>query len=163
RARPPRPPRRGPPCRGPSGPAWRSRPLRSRPRPPPGGRRPRWSRWPGPGGSRSPSRPRPGRAPGGSAGSASSARGARRRGGRGEERIASSPLVLALVLALVFLVLLGLGLWTIIAKTTADRQFNQAEDSYKDGEYLTAAKLYGLFLEGNPKDPRAGKARVMRA
>src|SRR5262249_48950862 len=34
---------------------------------------------------------------------------------------------------------------------------------YKDGEYLTAAKLYGLFLEGNPKDPRAGKARVMRA
>jgi outer membrane protein assembly factor BamB len=80
----------------------------------------------------------------------------------GQEKIASSPLVLGLVIALAFLVLLGVSLWGVIAKTNADRQYLQAEDSYKDGEFLNAIKMFDLFLEKNGKDPRASKARVLR-
>ncbi|MEO6810181.1 MAG: PQQ-binding-like beta-propeller repeat protein, partial [Isosphaeraceae bacterium] len=81
----------------------------------------------------------------------------------GQERIATSPVVLGLVGVLVVLVVTGFSLWGIIARTTADRLFLQATDSEKNGESLNAIRLYDLFLQGYPKDARAGKARVYRA
>jgi outer membrane protein assembly factor BamB len=81
----------------------------------------------------------------------------------GEERLAGSPLVLALIVALALLVVLGLGLFNIIATNTAERQFRMAEDSYSTGDYRNAIALYDLFLKSNGRDPRANKVRVMRA
>jgi outer membrane protein assembly factor BamB len=81
----------------------------------------------------------------------------------GEERLAGSPLVLALIVVLALLGLVGIGLWGVISSTTADRQYRQAEESYGDGDYRNAIALYDLFLKSNRKDRRAPKARTMRA
>ncbi|MBX6313440.1 MAG: PQQ-binding-like beta-propeller repeat protein, partial [Isosphaeraceae bacterium] len=81
----------------------------------------------------------------------------------GQEEIARSPLVLALVLALAVLVLTGIGLWNVIAKTTAERQYRQAFDALNEGDYRSAIVRFDQFLKTNPRDPRAAKARVFRA
>ena len=81
----------------------------------------------------------------------------------GQESYASSPLILTLIAALIGLVAAGFALAGIIARTTADRQFMQAEDSYKDGDDLNAVRLFDAFAASRPKDPRAGKARVFGA
>jgi outer membrane protein assembly factor BamB len=81
----------------------------------------------------------------------------------GRERIASSPLVLGLIAAL--LVLVGMGFWlkSIIASTIATRTFNRGVQDFDDGDYRTAIRDLDQFVAGNPQDPRVGKARVLRA
>jgi outer membrane protein assembly factor BamB len=81
----------------------------------------------------------------------------------GQEKIVSSPLVLALVLALALLVLLGISLRAIISKTMANQGYNRAVDVLQDGDYRTAIRDFDAFLASYPQDPRAGKARVLRA
>ncbi|MFO0888195.1 MAG: PQQ-binding-like beta-propeller repeat protein [Isosphaeraceae bacterium] len=81
----------------------------------------------------------------------------------GQERIASSPVVFALVGAICLLALTGLGLRSIIARTMADQQFNRAMEAMEDGDYRNAIRDFDRFLESYPEDPRAGKARVRRA
>ncbi|MGA2705799.1 MAG: PQQ-binding-like beta-propeller repeat protein [Isosphaeraceae bacterium] len=81
----------------------------------------------------------------------------------GRERIVSSPLVVGLVLSLGLLLLLGLGLRSIIIKTLADQRYNRAVEVMQDGDYRTAIRDFDTFLTSHPKDPRAGKARVLRA
>jgi outer membrane protein assembly factor BamB len=81
----------------------------------------------------------------------------------GEERILSSPLVITLVVALVFLVLASVALWGIIQRTIASRLYNQAIDFQNEGEYPNALLRFDEFLERYPADARAGRARVLRA
>ena len=68
-----------------------------------------------------------------------------------------------MVLSLGLLLLLGLGLRSIIAKTLADQRYNRAVEVMQDGDYRTAIRDFDTFLTSNPEDPRAGKARVLRA
>jgi outer membrane protein assembly factor BamB len=81
----------------------------------------------------------------------------------GQERIISSPVVLALVVALA--VLAGTGFWlnAIISATAATRTFNRGVENLQDGDYRTAIRDFDGFLAGHPRDSRAGKARVLRA
>ncbi len=81
----------------------------------------------------------------------------------GDERIASSPLVLALVLALGLLIAVGIGLYSVISRTRAENQFNAAKDAYESKEWASAISLYDKFLESNPREARSSKARVSRA
>jgi outer membrane protein assembly factor BamB len=81
----------------------------------------------------------------------------------GEERIASSPMVLGLVASFFVLVALGFWLWAIIASTIATQTFNRGVQDYDDGNYRTAMQTLGSFVKTNPDDPRTGKARVLWA
>jgi outer membrane protein assembly factor BamB len=81
----------------------------------------------------------------------------------GQERIASSPLVLSLVAALAILVAMGFWLKSIIVSTIATRTFNNAIQNFNDGDYRTAIRDFDTFLKNNSDDERTGKARVMRA
>ncbi len=81
----------------------------------------------------------------------------------GQERILSSPLVFGLGASFVALVLVGIALYGIIAKTAADRLYDQAVSNLDDGDYRTAIRGFDRFLKENPDDLRAGKAKVHRA
>ena len=81
----------------------------------------------------------------------------------GQERILSSPLVLALAVALVVLVLLGISLRDVIARTVATRQYHRAVESLDSGDDRNAIRQFDEFLTANPKDQRVEKARVLRA
>ncbi len=81
----------------------------------------------------------------------------------GQERVLSSPLVFTLGLALAVLIVVGVALYGIIAKTAADRLFDQAVGNLNDGDYRTAIKGFDKFLKDYPGDSRAGKVRVHRA
>ena len=70
---------------------------------------------------------------------------------------------MGLVLSLGLLLLLGLGLRAIIIKTLADQRYNRAVEVMADGDYRTAIRDFDTFLTSHPKDPRAGKGRVLRA
>jgi outer membrane protein assembly factor BamB len=81
----------------------------------------------------------------------------------GRENIASSPLVLGLVAAIVVLVGMGFWLKSIIAKTIADRTFNRGIEEFEDGDYRTAIRDLEGFIASYPEDRRVPKARVIRA
>ncbi len=81
----------------------------------------------------------------------------------GEEKIASSPLVLALAVALVALIAIGISLFTVIRRTTADRMYMTANESFTNKSWVTALRDYDLFLDSFPHEARASKARVRRA
>jgi outer membrane protein assembly factor BamB len=81
----------------------------------------------------------------------------------GEERIVTSPLVLGLVGALAVLVVMGVLLRGIIAKTLAQRQYDRAVQSVNDGDFRNAINQLDIFIKANPKDKRVGKALVLRA
>ncbi len=81
----------------------------------------------------------------------------------GQERVLSSPIVLGLGVALFVIVALSVSLWKIIAKVTAERQYNLAFESLDSGDYRNAIHQLDDFLSGNASDPRANKARVFRA
>ena len=81
----------------------------------------------------------------------------------GEERILSSPLVVTLLIALVFLMLASGSLWGLIQRTIATRLYNQAADNLNDGDYRNALLRYDEFLSRYPADSRASKAKVLRA
>ena len=50
-----------------------------------------------------------------------------------------------------------------MVKTLADQRYNRAVEVMEDGDYRTAIRDFDSFLTGHPEDPRAGKARVLRA
>jgi outer membrane protein assembly factor BamB len=81
----------------------------------------------------------------------------------GQERIASSPLIIGLVAALA--VLAGMGFWLkgIIAATIATRTYTTAMQNFEDGDYRNAIRKFDAFVAANPDDERTDKARVMRA
>jgi outer membrane protein assembly factor BamB len=81
----------------------------------------------------------------------------------GRERIASSPLVLGLLTALLVLVVMGFWLKAIIASNAATKSFNTALQDFEDGDYRTSIRNFDTFLATNPRDERSGKARVVRA
>jgi hypothetical protein len=81
----------------------------------------------------------------------------------GREQIASSPLVIGLIAAIVVLVGMGFWLKTIIAVTIATRTFNRGLEEFEDGDYRTAIRDLDGFIASNPEDKRVGKARVIRA
>ncbi len=81
----------------------------------------------------------------------------------GRERIASSPLVLGLIAALLLLVGMGFWLKSIISSTVATRTFNRGVQNFDDGDYRTAIRDLNQFVAANPGDARVGKARVLAA
>jgi outer membrane protein assembly factor BamB len=81
----------------------------------------------------------------------------------GEERVASSPVVLGLVGTIALLAVLSVVLWGRIARRAADNQYLRAMETFRDGDDLNAIKQLDQFIEKNPEDPRVGKARVTRA
>jgi outer membrane protein assembly factor BamB len=81
----------------------------------------------------------------------------------GQERIASSPIVLGLLASLVVLVVMGFWLKAIIESTVATRTFKQGIQDYDDGDYRTAMRAFKSFVQTNPDDPRTDKARVFLA
>ncbi|CAN5717416.1 hypothetical protein BH23PLA1_BH23PLA1_29480 [soil metagenome] len=81
----------------------------------------------------------------------------------GEERVLSSPIVIGLAFVLVFLALAGYGLYDVISRMAADRHFESAVASLEDGEYRNAILRFEEFVQKNPKDDRASKARVLGA
>ena len=81
----------------------------------------------------------------------------------GREVVASSPVVLGLVVLLALLVGMGFWLHSIIRKTVASTTYNRAVSLMEDGDYATAIRDFDSFLKANPADARANKARVLRA
>ncbi|MDR3620840.1 MAG: PQQ-binding-like beta-propeller repeat protein [Paludisphaera borealis] len=81
----------------------------------------------------------------------------------GREVIARSPLVLSLVVMLALLIGLGFWLRTIINQTLASRTYNRAVSLMEDGDNPTAIREFDSFVTANPTDPRAPKARTLRA
>jgi len=81
----------------------------------------------------------------------------------GRERIATSPLVIALVASIALLAGMGFWLKGTIATNAANRAFNRGLQTFDDGDYRTAMREFESFLRSNPHDPRAGKAKVLRA
>ncbi len=81
----------------------------------------------------------------------------------GREKILTSPLVIGLVVSLAILVGMGFWLKSIISSTIASRTFDRAVQNFDDGDYRTAMRDFDSFLIANPKDSRAGKARVLRS
>ena len=81
----------------------------------------------------------------------------------GEERILTSPVVLGLAASLLLLLVMGLWLRTIVVQTLATRTYSRAVELLDDGDYRTSIREFDAFLNANPDDSRAGKARVLRA
>ena len=81
----------------------------------------------------------------------------------GREVVASSPVVLGLLLLLALLVGMGFWLHSIIKKSIASSTYNRAVSLMEDGDYATALRDFDAFLTANPTDPRFDKARVLRA
>jgi outer membrane protein assembly factor BamB len=81
----------------------------------------------------------------------------------GRERIATSPVVLGLIVSLAVLVGMGLWLRSIITATVATRTYNRAVEDFENGDYRTAIRDFDAFVKADPEDPRVGKARVLRA
>ncbi len=81
----------------------------------------------------------------------------------GGDRVATSPLVIGLALSIVLLAGLGFWLKTVISASAADRLFNIGVQNYEDGDFRTAIRDLGLFIQDNPKDARVPKARVISA
>jgi len=81
----------------------------------------------------------------------------------GREVVASSPVVLGLIVLLALLVGMGFWLQSIIKKTVASTTYNRAVTLMEDGDYATAIRDFDAFLTANPADARVGKAQVLRA
>ncbi|HEV3121364.1 MAG TPA: FHA domain-containing protein, partial [Isosphaeraceae bacterium] len=80
----------------------------------------------------------------------------------GQERILTSPVVLGLVAAFVVLVVVLISLRSVIGDKSATYAFNRAVQTHDDGDYRNAIVQFDEFLESNPKDSRASKAKVLR-
>ncbi|HEV3121681.1 MAG TPA: PQQ-binding-like beta-propeller repeat protein, partial [Isosphaeraceae bacterium] len=80
----------------------------------------------------------------------------------GQERILTSPVVLGLVAAFVVLVVVLISLRSVIGNRSATYAFNRAVQTHDDGDYRNAIVQFDEFLDSNPKDSRASKAKVLR-
>jgi outer membrane protein assembly factor BamB len=78
-----------------------------------------------------------------------------------DERIATSPLVIGLVVSLAVLALLSAGLWNVIARRTADNRYFAAMEAYGEADYPSAVRRFERFATSHPKDPRADRATVL--
>src|SRR5262245_10045390 len=65
--------------------------------------------------------------------------------------------------ALAVLILMGLALYFLIDRGTAEGAFTAAEKEYADGHYVQAIALYDHYLEKFPDHPKASTGRVHRA
>ena len=74
-----------------------------------------------------------------------------------------SPLVTGLVVIFGLLVVFSFGLWVMISRANALRQYNIAVADMEGGNFLNAIKEFDHFLISNPTDHRAGKAKVLLA
>jgi outer membrane protein assembly factor BamB len=81
----------------------------------------------------------------------------------GDDRVLGSPLVIGLVVTFTLLVGLSIGLWNMIARANAGRQYTVATEDMEAGNFPNAIKGFDAFLVSNPADRRAGKAKVFRA
>jgi len=82
----------------------------------------------------------------------------------GEERILNSPLILGLVGSLAVLVLAGIFLQGVIARTVATRLFQRGVESLDDGDYRNAIIRFDEYLSRKPGNAKnVSKARVFRA
>jgi outer membrane protein assembly factor BamB/TolA-binding protein len=81
----------------------------------------------------------------------------------GDDRVMGSPLVIGLGVSFVILVAISYSLYVWIGQVNAARQYNVATENMDSGNYLNAIKGFDNFLDSNPKDKRADKARVLRA
>ncbi len=81
----------------------------------------------------------------------------------GNQNLLTSPLVIGLVASLVLLVGLGFWLRGVIASNAATALYNRGVQSYEDGDFRTAMRDLAAFAQGNPKDERASRARVLNA
>ncbi|WP_435016843.1 PQQ-binding-like beta-propeller repeat protein [Tundrisphaera sp. TA3] len=80
----------------------------------------------------------------------------------GEERVFSSPMVIALIATLAVLILFSFLLRGLIVQGAARRLFADAIARMEDGDDRAAIKAFDRFVAENPGDPRVGKARVLR-
>lgn len=85
-------------------------------------------------------------------------------GGRppGQEDLTRSPVILGLAVALGSLALVAYALWGVYTKNRADRQLAIAEALFEERNNRDAIAAFDTFLATNPRDPRAGRARVLR-
>jgi outer membrane protein assembly factor BamB len=81
----------------------------------------------------------------------------------GQERVISSPMVVGLAITLVILIVASFGLWRVIVKASAQKQYTKAFDTLNEGDYRNAIKQLDAFLAAFPDDPRSNKARVYQA
>jgi outer membrane protein assembly factor BamB len=90
-------------------------------------------------------------------------RAAPAEGAPGREDLARSPLVLGLIAALALLIGMGFWLRNVIVQTIATRTYNRAVSLMEDGDNPTAIRDFDAFLKDYPDDPRAPRARTLRA
>lgn len=83
--------------------------------------------------------------------------------GPGEERVLSSPLVMAMGAVMFGLTVAGVYLYKEIRRSSADQIYNKAVESLEQGSYKQALDGFDKFLAGHRDDPRANKARVLHA
>ncbi len=81
----------------------------------------------------------------------------------GEERVISSPMVVGLTITLAIFLIASFGLWKVIVKSSAQRQYTKAFDTLNEGDYRNAIKQLEQFLAAYPEDPRSAKASVYRS
>jgi outer membrane protein assembly factor BamB len=80
----------------------------------------------------------------------------------GDDRVIGSPLVIGLVVTFGLLIVFSFALWGMISRANALHQYNVAVADMEEGNFLNAIKEFDHFLTSNPKDSRAGKAKVLR-
>ena len=81
----------------------------------------------------------------------------------GQEKIATSPLVVLLVCSLVVLLALSFGLYRFIHRAQVEAQYDSAMKAFEDADYRNCIADFDVFIKGNPDDPRINKARTLQA
>ena len=81
----------------------------------------------------------------------------------GQEKIATSPLVVLLGCALVVLLALSFGLYRFIHRAQVEAQYDSAMKAFEDADYRNCIADFDVFIKGNPDDPRIRKAKVLQA
>lgn len=81
----------------------------------------------------------------------------------GQERVATSPLVVLLASTLILIMALSFGLWRLIRRANIERSYNEAVDTFNDADYRNAIPLFADFLKNNPEDTRVDKLRVLQS
>ena len=81
----------------------------------------------------------------------------------GQEKIATSPVVVLLVCVLVLFSALSFGLYRVIHRSQVESIYNSAMKAFEDADYRNAIADFDVFIKGNPDDPRIRKAKVLQA
>jgi len=81
----------------------------------------------------------------------------------GQEKIATSPVVVLLVCVLVLFSALSFSLYRVIHRSQVESQYNSAMKAFEDADYRNAIADFDVFIKGNPEDLRVRKAKVLQA